>query len=38
MFILIHYFLPAADYKKLIAWKTGNLDIQMRIIEVSYAN
>jgi hypothetical protein len=38
MFIPIRYFLPAVDYEKLTAWKTGNVGIQIKVAEVFYAN
>jgi hypothetical protein len=38
MVIQIHWFLSTVDYKNLVAQKTGNLDIQIKIVEVLHAN
>jgi hypothetical protein len=38
MVIQIHWFLSTADYKNFVAEKTGDLDIQIKIVGVLHAN
>jgi hypothetical protein len=38
MVIQIHWFLSTVDYRSFVAQKTGNIDFQIKIVEVLHAN